>query len=155
MEIDDGNASFNSLHYNDIIISLENTASEKVSLSSKNEICKNKDRNRVINNSDFVYEDEPEKILLHNKNVNCENMNEETEDDNNLKTRKRASAKMQNMGSDEFKKLHVKEALRKKQTYWKNKKENSNKLEVIKIKRKTRKTEQMKNMNNDELRKER
>ena len=80
-------------------------------------------------------------------------MNEKTEDDNNLKTRKRASAKMQNMGSDEFKKLHEKEALQKKQTYWKNKKENSNKLEVIKIKRKTRKTEQMKNMNNDELRK--
>ena len=84
MEIDDGNASFNSLHYNDIIISLENTASKKVSLSSKNEICKNKDRNRVINNSDFVYEDEPEKILLHIKIVNCENMNEQTEDDNNL-----------------------------------------------------------------------
>ena len=75
MEIDDGNASFNSLLYNDIIISLENTASEKVSLSSKNEICKNKDRNRVINNSDFIYE-VPEKILLHNKNVNCKNMNE-------------------------------------------------------------------------------
>ena len=91
--IDDGNASFNSLHYNDIIISLENTASEKVS-SSKNEICKYKDRNRVINNSDFVYEDEPEKILLHNKNVNCENINEQTEDDNNLKTRKQVSAKM-------------------------------------------------------------
>ena len=36
IEIDDGNPSFNSLHYNDIIISLENTASEKVSLSSKN-----------------------------------------------------------------------------------------------------------------------
>ena len=35
MEIDDGNASFNSLHYNDIIISLENTVSEKVSLPSK------------------------------------------------------------------------------------------------------------------------
>ena len=116
-EVDDGNASFNSLHYNHIIISLENTASEKVSLSSKNEIRKNKDRNRVINNSDFVYEDEPEKILLHNKNVNCENMNEQTEDDNNLKIRKRASAKMQKMGSDEFKKLHEKEALRKKQTY--------------------------------------
>ena len=81
-------------------------------------------------------------------------MNEQTVDDNNLKTRKQASAKMQNMGSDEFKKLHVKEALRKKQTYWKNKKENSNKLEVIKIKRRTRKTEHMKNMNNDELRKE-
>ena len=88
MEIDDGNASFNSLHYNDIIISLENTTSEKVSLSSKNEICKNKDRNRVINNSDFVYEDEPEKILLHNKNVNCENMNEQTEDDCNVCTPK-------------------------------------------------------------------
>ena len=42
-----------------------------------------------------------------------------------------------------------------KQTYWKNKKENSNKLEVIKVKRITRKTEPMKNMNNDELRKER
>ena len=82
-------------------------------------------------------------------------MNEETEDDNNFKTRKRASAKMQNMGCDEFNKLHEKEALRKKQTYQKNKKGNSNKLEVIKIKRKTRKTEQMKNMNNDELRKER
>ena len=41
MEIDYGNASFNSLHYNDIIIGLENTASEEVSLSSKNEICKN------------------------------------------------------------------------------------------------------------------
>ena len=52
------------------------------------------------------------------------------------------------------KKLHEKEALRKKQTYWKNKKENSNKLEVLKIKRKKRKTEQMINMNNDELRKE-
>ena len=39
MEIEDGNASFNWLHYNDIIISLDNTASEKVSLSSKNEIC--------------------------------------------------------------------------------------------------------------------
>ena len=76
-------------------------------------------------------------------------------DDNNLKTRKRASAKMQNMGSDELKKLYEKEALRKKQPYWKNKKENSNKLEVIKIKRKIRKTEQMKNVNNDELRKER
>ena len=82
-------------------------------------------------------------------------MNEQTEDDNNLKTRKRASAKMQNMGSDKLKKLHEKEALWKKESYWKNKKENSNKLEVIKIKRKTRKTEQMKNMNNDELRKER
>ena len=45
--------------------------------------------------------------------------------------------------------------MRKKETYWKNKKENSNKLEVIKIKRKTRKAEQLKNMNNDELRKER
>ena len=87
-----------------------------MSLSSKNEICKNKDRNRVINNNDFVYEDEPEKILLHIKNVNRENMNEQTEDDNNLKTRKRASAKMQNMGSDELKKLHEKEAL-----YGKNK----------------------------------
>ena len=64
MEIDDGNKSFNSLHYDDIIIRLGNTASEKVSLPSKNEICKNKDRNRVINNSDYVYEDEPEKILL-------------------------------------------------------------------------------------------
>ena len=156
MEIDDGNTSFNSLYYNDItIISLENTASEKVPLSSKNEICKNKDSNRVINNSDFVYEDESEKILLHNININCKNMNEQTEDDNNLKTRKRTSAKMQNMGSDEFIKLHEKEALRKKPTYWKNKKENSNKLEVIKIKRKTRKIEQMKNMNNDKLRKER
>ena len=113
MEIDDGNASFNSLHYNYIIISLENTASEKVSLSSKNEIYKNKDRNRVINNSGFAYKDEPEKILLHKKNVNYENMNEQTEDDNNLKTRKRASAKMQNMGSDELKKLHEKETLRK------------------------------------------
>ena len=59
------------------------------------------------------------------------------------------------MGSDELKKLHEKEALRKKQTYQKNKKENFNKLEVIKIKRKTRKTEQMKNVNNDKLRKER
>ena len=76
-------------------------------------------------------------------------MNEQTKDDNNLKTRKRASAKMQYMGSDELKKLHEKEALRK------NKKENSNKFEVIKIKRKTRITEQMKNMKNDELRKER
>ena len=95
MEIDDGNASFNSLHYNDRIISLENTASEKVSLPSKNKICKHKDRNKVINNSDYLYEDEPEMILLHNKNVNCENMNEQTEDDNNLKTRKRTSAKMQ------------------------------------------------------------
>ena len=85
--IDDGNASFNSLHYDDIIISLENTASEKVSLSSKNEIYKNKDRNRLINNSDYVYEDKPEKILFHNKNINCENMNEQTDDDNNLKTR--------------------------------------------------------------------
>ena len=94
-----------------------------------------KDRNRVINNSDFVYEDQPEKILLHNKNVNCENMNEQTEDDNNLKTRKWSLAKMHNMGSDEFKKLREKEALRKKQIYWKNKKENSNKLEVVKIKR--------------------
>ena len=112
----------------------------------------NKDRNRVINNSDYVYEDEPEKILLHNKNVNCKNMNEQTEDNNNLKTRKRASAKMQNMGSDELKKLHENEALWKKETYWKNKKENSNKLEVKKIKRKTRKTEQMKNMYNNELR---
>ena len=46
-------------------------------------------------------------------------MNEQTEDDNNLKRRRRASAKMQNMGSDELKKLHEKEALRKKQTYWK------------------------------------
>ena len=137
MEIDDGNASFNSLHYNDIAISLENAASEKVLLPSKNEICKNKDRNIVINNSDYVYEDEPEKILLHNKNVNCENMNKQTEDDNNLKTKKRASAKMQNMGSDELKKLHEKEALRKKETSWQNEKENSNKLEVIKIKRKT------------------
>ena len=66
-----------------------------MSLLSENEICKNKDRNRVINNSDFVYEDEPEKILLNNKNVNCEfnceNINEQTEDDYNLKTRKRAS----------------------------------------------------------------
>ena len=94
MEIDDENASFNSLHYNDLIISLENTALEKVSLTSKNEICKNEDRNRVINNSDYVYEDELEKIWLYNKNVNCENMNEQTEDDNNLKTRKRASAKI-------------------------------------------------------------
>ena len=102
MKIDDGNASFNSLHYNVIIISLVNTASEKLSLSSKNEICKNKDRNRVINNSEFVYEDEPEKILLHNKNVNCKNMNEQTEDDKNLKSRKRALAKMQNMRSDQF-----------------------------------------------------
>ena len=76
---------------------MENTASEKVLLSSKNENCKNKDSNRVINNSDYVYEDESEKILLHNKNVNCENMNEQREDDNNLKTRKRASAKIQNM----------------------------------------------------------
>ena len=123
---------FNSLHYNDIIISLENTASEKVLLPSKNEICKNKDRNRVINNSDYIYVDEPEKILLHNKNINCKNMNEQTEDDNNLKTRKQLSAKMQNMGSDELKKLHEKEALWKKETYWKNKKENSNKLEVKK-----------------------
>ena len=76
MEIDDGNASFNSSHYNYIIISLENTASEKVSLPSKNEICKNKDRNRVINNSDYVYKDKSEKILLDNKNVNFKNMNE-------------------------------------------------------------------------------
>ena len=36
IEIDHGNASFNLLHYNDINISLENTASEKVSLPSKN-----------------------------------------------------------------------------------------------------------------------
>ena len=128
MEIDDGNASFNSLHYNDIIISLENTASEKVSLSSKNEICKNKDRNRVINNSDFVYEDEAKKILLHNKNVDCENMYSQTEDDNNLKTRKRASAKMQNMGSAEFKKLHENEALRKREAYIKNKNSDSSKI---------------------------
>ena len=49
--------------------SATNTASEKVSLPSKNEICKNKDRNRVINNSDYVYEDEPEKILLHKKKM--------------------------------------------------------------------------------------
>ena len=76
IEIDDANASFNSLHYNDIIISLEHTASKKVSLPSKNEICRNKDRNRVINNSDYVYEDEPEEILLHNKNVHCKNTNE-------------------------------------------------------------------------------
>ena len=34
MEIDNGNLSFNPLHYNHIIISLENTASEKASLSS-------------------------------------------------------------------------------------------------------------------------
>ena len=94
-------------------------------MRKQNEICKNKDRNRVTNNSDYVYEDEPEKILLHNKNVNCQNMNDQTEDDNNLKTRKRVSAKMQNMGSDELKKLHEKEALRKKETYWKNKKEIS------------------------------
>ena len=40
MEIDYGNASFNSLHYNDLIISLENTASEKVSLSSKMKFVK-------------------------------------------------------------------------------------------------------------------
>ena len=59
------------------------------------------------------------------------------------------------MGSDELKKLHEKEAIRKKETYWKNKKENPNKLEVIKIERKTRKTEQIKNINNDELIKER
>ena len=82
-------------------------------------------------------------------------MNEQTEDDNNLKTRKRASAKMQNIGSYEFKKLHEKEALRKKEIYWKNKKKYSNELAVIKIKRKTRKTEQIKNINNYELRKER
>ena len=63
-------------------------------------------------------------------------MNEQTEDDNNLKTRKRSSAKMQNMKSYELKRLHENEALRKKETYWKNKKENSNKLEAIKIKRK-------------------
>ena len=40
IEIDYGNASFNSLHYNDIIISLENTASEKVSLPSKMKFVK-------------------------------------------------------------------------------------------------------------------
>ena len=70
---------------------------------------------------------------MHNKNVNCKNTNEQTEDDNNLKTRKQASAKMQNMASDELKKLHEKEALWKKETDWKNKKENFNKLEVKKI----------------------
>ena len=59
------------------------------------------------------------------------------------------------MKSDEFKKLHEKEALQKKETYWKDEKENSNKLKVRKIKRKTGKTEQKKNMNNDELKKER
>ena len=99
-----------------------------MSVPSKNGICKNKVRNRVINNSEYLYEDEPEKILLHSKNVNCKNMNEQTEDDNNLKTRKQASAKMQNTGIDKLKKLHEKEALWKKETYWKNKEENSNKL---------------------------
>ena len=41
-------------------------------------------------------------------------MNEQTEYDNNLKTRTRPSAKMQNMGSDEFTKLQ------KKKHYGKN-----------------------------------
>ena len=40
MEIDDGNASFNSLHYNDIIISSENTASEKCRCQVKMEFVK-------------------------------------------------------------------------------------------------------------------